>query len=297
MNVHWLGWMLSAIVLILLVFICLFLKRPATLMLTGKRTEGVVTGIVKKGVLLSPVVQFISSNGKKVEVSSKNYSTTISIKLGEKVTLLYNPANPADAQLLMWREFTIVGFLLIFILVVLLLWISGLLVDPTAGLDDPLHVLSSIIILFKLTPWRLPLFFLLFCAIFSTGLGAYVNFKSSLELRADGIRVAGRVTETKWAGKRGQNGAFYTNAAFAMISYMDLSRTTYSTRRSLAKPLSRLQKGDVVEVIYPPGNPAMGIVNTWDELFALPSFFAFMFFVFIAMLLLLLCGVIKLPSA
>ncbi len=278
MTINWVGWLLSAIMLLLLFGMVMALKSPVRLLFTGKTTKGAVAGVIKsKDGLLAPSVQFVAYNGTKVTVNSRNYTQTCALKVGDPVTVMYNPADPADAELLLWREFIMAGILLGFIIFVLLIWLTGMIMDPSDAPDDPLHILSRIVAHFRLSPLGFPMYFILTGAILSSGLGAYFNFKSSFDLRANGVKVAGLVTGTASAAARSQGGNLTTSGKFAIISYMDSSGNKYNTRRSAVNFLAGLHEGDTVEVIYPPAHPAWGVVNTWDEIYFLPTFFAFMF--------------------
>ena len=62
------------------------------------------------------------------------------------------------------------------------------------------------------------------------------------------------------------------SGVFPMIKYNDATGTSHTIRRSLAKPMSSLKSGDVVEVIYPIRHPDKGVVNTWDEFWPVPIF-------------------------
>ncbi|MFI5163167.1 MAG: DUF3592 domain-containing protein [Sphingobacteriales bacterium] len=292
MTFKWVGWTLTVIVFLLVFTFLVLLARPGRLIFTGKITTGVIAGADSDSGLVSPKVRFETSGGKRLIVSSRVYSETISVMLGHTITVLYDPKNPANAQLLMWREFAMPGILLGLFIFVSGVWIGAVLMEPS--FDDPAHILSSIIARYHLSPRRLPVFFTLGCVIISTGPAAYINSKNALSLRDDGIKVTGHVIGTRWAGGRSQQGDPLKSAEFATISYRDLSGRTYTIRRSLAKPLSRLQEGDAVEVVYPPGHPEMAVVNTWDELYLLPAFFLFMFLAFSAVAFFLLRGNVRL---
>jgi len=283
MTFKWVGWTLSVIVFLLIFSFLVVLARPARLIVIGKTATGVVAGVDTEGGLVSPKVRFESSGGKQLTVSSRVYSETISVRSGDAITVLYDPENPVNAQLLMGREFAMPGILLGLFIFVSGVWIGAVLMEPS--FDDPAHILSSIIVRFHLSPRRLPVFFILGCVIISTGPAAYINLKNSLSLRNDGVKITGHVIGTQWTGGRSRQGDLFKSAEFATISYKDLSGTTYTIRRSLAKPLSRLEEGDVVEVVYPPGHPEMAVVNTWDELYLLSAFFAFIFLASVALIL------------
>lgn len=78
-----------------------------------------------------------------------------------------------------------------------------------------------------------------------------------------------------------------------MIGYKDGTNTPHRIRRSLALPFSRLKTADLVEVIYPAGQPDKGVVNTWDELFLVPLFWAFMTLAFLVLFRHMLNGTIQ----
>ncbi|GIV39422.1 MAG: hypothetical protein KatS3mg033_1222 [Thermonema sp.] len=68
---------------------------------TGIRTEGTVIEIGKKGIYRFPRVEFYTSSGEKVDFWSKFEVSQdlFSYKIGDKVPVIYNPDNPAEAQI------------------------------------------------------------------------------------------------------------------------------------------------------------------------------------------------------
>jgi hypothetical protein len=289
------GWSFSIIVLLMLYFIIKILKNPINLIFTGKKVTGIVVGVKKNDSTISPVVQFTTAVGKQIKVSSRTSSASAGVSIGENVKLFYDLKNPQNAQLLMWREFYIIGFLLGFTALIVLFWICGFLVAPDSGFDDPLHILSSSIGYYHTSPWRLPVFFILFCTISFTGIGAHITFKNALELTNKGIKVPGLVIGAQWTKLRTQNGSVYAPAEFPAISYMDLSGKKYTIQSSKTTKLFSLKKGIRVEVIYPPNHPNLGVVNTWDEIYLTSFVFAIFFIAFSSCLILLLAGKIQLP--
>ena len=290
MGYNLLGWLLSAIVLLLLFGIGAVLKNPARLMLTGKKAQGIVVGMDTNDRMLSPIVQFVTAAGEKVKVTGNNYSESTSVQPGDHVTVVYDPKGSHDAYLLLWKEFTVVGVLLGFIIFILLVWICGLLLAPDIDFGDPLHILASVISGMKLSPVRFPMYVMLPIVIFSCGLGSYVTFKSAHDLSANGIRVIGHVSGSRTESAHLSDGSRTVNGNFAMVAFTDQSGNVHEIKRSLAKPYSRLKDGDEVEVIYPGDHPDLGVVNTWDEMWLLPCFFGFVFIAFVMLAWLLLSG-------
>ncbi|MFA5816166.1 MAG: DUF3592 domain-containing protein [Bacteroidales bacterium] len=175
MTTNWVGWMMSAIVFLLLFVAGLILKNPIRLLITGKRAEGVVVGMDTTsrfsnspgaGPLQSPMVEFITSTGKRVRVSGRTYTALPSTRVGETVTIAYSQSNPRDAQILSWKEFPFrpAGFVLGFTAFVLLVWISYILLSKNPANGDPFHLLPAVIARFRLNPFRFPVLFLLSAA-------------------------------------------------------------------------------------------------------------------------------------
>ena len=279
----------------MLYLVMTILKNSINLIFTGKKVTGIVVGVKNSDSLSSPIVQFKTTFGKQIKVNSRTYSKSTGVTIGENVKLFYDLKNPNNAQLLMWREFYIIVFLLGFIIFIIIMWICGFLVAPDSGFDDPLHILSSSIGYYHSSPWRLPVFFILFCTISFTGIGSYITFKSAIDLSNNGIKVPGLVIGTQWTKQRVQNGSIYAAAEFPTISFMDLSGKKYTIRSSTSTTLSRLKKGDRLEVIYPLNHPNLGVVNTWDEIYLVPFVLALFFIAFSSLLILLLTGIIQLP--
>ena len=294
-KINWMGWTFSIIVLLMLYLMIKILENPINLLFTGKKATGIVVGVKNSDSLSSPIVQFTTIFGKQIKVHSRTYSKSTGVTIGENVKLFYDLKNPNNAQLLMWREFYIIGFLLGFTIFIIIMWICGFLVAPDSGFDDPLHILSSSIGYNHTSPWRLPVFFILFCTISFTGIGSYITFKSAIDLSNNGIKVPGLVIGTQWTKQRVQNGSIYASAEFPTISFMDLSGKKYTIRSSTSTTLSRLKKGDRLEVIYPLNHPNLGVVNTWDEIYLVPFVLALFFIAFSSCLILLLTGRIQLP--
>ncbi|MDP3462264.1 MAG: DUF3592 domain-containing protein [Bacteroidales bacterium] len=295
----WIGWINSAVVLALLFLTGVLLKNPVRLFLTGKKTTGMLVGIdtttrfsdsPEANSLQSPIVEFVTSGGEKVTITSRSYTPSISISVGDPVALLYNESNPQDAQLLMWREFIGAFFTLGFTLLIILMWISAILISGDTKLDDPFHLLPALIDHFRLNPFRFPIIFLLSLVIPLCGFGTYILTKQAIDLRSHGIIVPGHVVGYQ-ESKSKMNDGSEASGVFPMIKYKDATGTSHTIRRSLGKPLSRLKSGDVVEVIYPIRHPGKGVVNTWDEFWPAPIFFGFLMVAFLVCFVLVLKGV------
>jgi hypothetical protein len=200
---------------------------------------------------------------------------------------------PRDAQLLLLREFGMAGFVLGLTGFVLLTWIAFILVSQDAAYADPFKLLPAVISRFRLNPFRFPALLVLSGAIFTCGLGTYVSSKRVLDLRSNGIKAVGHVIGTRQESARLSDGTLTASGEFPMITYMDSSGTANTIRGSLARPLSRLKAGDVVEVIYLARRPDKGILNTWHELYLAPLFFGFMLLAFLVLFRLVLSGTIR----
>ena len=293
MKFVWLSWVLSAIVLLLLYIMAMMMENPVRLLIKGKKTTGIVVDIQKRNdSLVTPVVQFVTLNGEKVRVTGHSASSTSSKEIGEKISLLYDPAEPHITQFLSWAELSGILAMLGFIAFVLGIWISGILLAPELGLDDPLHILSTVIAHLKLSPTRFPLYFMLPLAIFACGLGAYIHYSTLHELKTNGIKVIGIVTGSFYESSKLSDGST-AGGTFNTITFTDLSGKEYTIKESRVKSISPLNEGDSVEVIYSQVKPQGGMINRWDELYIPFGFFAFCFLAFVTFSILLLKGKIK----
>ncbi len=273
MTTNWIGWILSGIVLLLLFLVGAILKNAVLLLITGERSQGVVVGMDTSSTSLqSPIVEFVTSTGERVRVKSRTSSPSPSTRVGDAVTVVYNPSQPRDAQFLLWREFIPVVFILGFTGFVLLMWMSFVLISGEPANGDPFGFIPAVISHFRLNPFRFPVLFMLLLVIPLCGLATYVLSKKVLDLRSNGIKAVGHVIGSQRVSSRLSDGSS-ASGVFPMIEYKDASGTAYTIRGSTAKPLSRLKTGDVVEVIYLARNPNKGVLNTWSELWLGPLIF------------------------
>jgi hypothetical protein len=292
--------MLSAIVLLLLFVVGWILSNSVRLLITGKRAEGIVVGMATspgssgQDSLQSPMVEFVSSTGEQIRASGRSYSASPSTRVGDAVTVAYDPLHPQDAQLLLLSEFSGAGFILGFIALIILLWISGILLSGDSTLDDPFHLLSAVISHFRLDPVRFPVIFLLSVVVPVCGIGTYVHAKDALELRSHGIKTVGHVVGSQVESSDLKDGST-ASGEHLIIEYQDASGTAHTIRRSLVTWLSRQKVGDEVEVISPVHHPERGVVNTWDEIYPPAIFFGFMTLAFLVVFGLVLSGTIA-PS-
>ena len=194
----------------------------------------------------------------------------------------------------MWRELGPVAFLMGFIIIILMMWLSGILISGDHDLDDPLRILPAVISQFQLGPVRLPLFFILSLVIPACFVGAYVTTRQAIDLR-NGITVPGYVTGSVRHTSRVNDGSL-VSGTFPTIEYRDKTGSAHTIRRSLAKPFSRLAPGDEVEVVYRVRAPARGVMNVWDELYLPAIVFSFFEICFLALLAGVLSGRIQLPG-
>ncbi|MCX6285209.1 MAG: DUF3592 domain-containing protein [Bacteroidetes bacterium] len=300
MTINWIGGMLSILVLGLLLLAGFMLQNSVRLLITGKRAQGVVVGMdsssrlsdsSKDNPLKSPIVEFSISTGERIKISGRAYSAKPSVKTGDAISVAYSRSNPRNAQLLLWNDFPLVpaGFVLGFAIMILLLWISGILISGDSKMDDPFHLLPALISHFRLNPFRFPALFILSIVIPLCGLGTYLTAKKAIDLRSNGIRATGYVIGSQWISSSLSDGT-KGSGVFPMINFNDTSGAEHTIRRSLAKPLSRLNPGDKVEVIYLASNPNKGVVNTWDEFWPPPLFFGFMMIAFILAFRIVLSG-------
>ena len=181
------------------------------------------------------------------------------------------------------------AFVLGFIAFVIFLWTAVIVSSGVSTFNDPFHLLPRLIAHFHLSPVRFPILFILSIVIPACGIGTYWTYQSATNLRETGIKTIGHVTGSEWNSTRFNDGST-GSGLFPMITFEDASGTSHTIRRSLARPLSRLKAGETVEVIYPTGQPDMGVVNTWDEFWPPTIFFGLMFIAFIVLFRLTLNG-------
>ena len=303
MTTSWMGWFLSILVLVLLFLSGYIMQNSVRLLITGKRTQGIVVGMAHSTLskskpdevpLKALIVEFATENGAQIKVTGHSWSAIPSVFIGDSIKIAYSPSNPKNAQLLLWREFPIVpsGAILGFAIIFLLMWISGILISGDSKLDDPFHLLPMLIARLKLNPFRFPVYFLLTLVIPVCIWSTYSLTSSAINLRTNGIKTVGQVVSLQEITSRTTNGSV-ASGIFPMISYKDVSGTSHIIKRSLAKPLSRLKPGDLVPIIYLAEHPDKGHVNTWDEFWPAPIFFGFVSIAFLWLLYLLLTGKIN----
>lgn len=315
MGASLVGWVMSGIVLLLLFATILILKNPVRLLATGERARGVVVGMdttVSEGLaespddaassaagpLRSPLVEFVTRAGERVRVSGRSYSRTPSVRVGDAVSVAYDRARPESAQLMLMKEFAPGGYMLAFTGLILLIWMAFVLGsgDPTTG--DPLHILSTVAVHLRLNPARFPMIVVVSLAIVVSSVGTVTWTRHGLDLRAHGITAVGHVVELRRETRplnssSGVNQKWVTGV-FPVIEYEDASGVEHTFRGSTAKPLSRLNPGDAVEVIYLARRPETAVLNNWAELYLAPLLMGLFLIGFAAWLILLLRGVVRL---
>jgi hypothetical protein len=268
------GWILTAIVLLLIFINGAILKKPLVLLLTGTRTTGVVVAWKDDGTVKAPIVEFVVGAGTRVRVAGRVSTPTPSVREGDAVTVFYRASDPEYAQLMLLKEFLASAAFLGILAFVVVFWMAAIMMsdgrgfgDP--GFGDPLRLLPRLIPHLRLNPVRFPQLFVLALAIPGCGIAANSLYRDAVEMRTHGIRVVGHVTEfglgrSRFAGGGGVRGWF------PMIDYEDASGSTHSIRRAAAWPVTRLHTGDAVGVIYLARRPEKGIVDSWDELYLVP---------------------------
>lgn len=296
MTTNWVGWIVSGVVLLLLFAAGAILKNPVRLLITGERTEGIVVGMAESGSLQAPMVEFVTSTGERVSVKGRSYSASPSARVGDTITVAYDPSYPKDAQILSLGEFPLVpaGVVLGFTALIILLWVSAILISGDSALGDPLHLLPTIISRFRLNPVRFPVIFMLSVVIPVCGIGTYVTSRHALDMRSNGIKAVGHVIGFQEKRiKRTYRRAAYT-AHYSEIAFEDVSGTAHtilgaSTDELLSSPL---KIGDVVEVIYLASHPDQGRVIRWGYLYGGPLVLGSMTLASLVMLGLVLNGTI-----
>ncbi|MBU3926344.1 MAG: DUF3592 domain-containing protein [Bacteroidetes bacterium] len=300
MATGFVSWFLSTIVLVLLFLIGYIMQDSVRLLVTGKRAQGIVVGMDSssrttsedvKEQLLTPLVEFVTSEGEHIRVSGRSYSLKPSAQIGDVINVAYNPSNPKNALFLLWSEFPLgpAGFVLGFAIVLILMWMGGILNSDDPKLDDPFHLLPKVIAHFHLNPIRFPVLIILFFAIPACVLGTYVTSQRGIDMHKNGIKTIGYVTGFERVYSKSNDGKT-TSGVFPMITYKDESGKSYNIHGSTTKPLSRLKTGDQVEVIYLENSPNKGVVNAWSEFWIPPLFFGFVSVALLCLLFLVLSG-------
>ena len=300
MNTGFVSWFLSAIVLLLLFLSGYIMKNSVRLLITGKRAQGIVVGMdsssrsatdTMKAPLLTPFVEFVTSEGEHFKVHGRSYSLKPSLKTGDEISVAYDRSNPKNAQLLLWREFPLgpAGFLLGFAILLVMMWMGGILISDDPKLDDPFHLLPIVVAHLHLNPVRYIVLFVLFFAIPTCVIGTYWTSQRAIDYLKNGIKAVGYVTGYERIYSRSNDGTT-GSGVFPTITFKDVSGTEHYIHGSTAKTLSRLKTGDKVEVIYLANSPNRGVVNTWYEFWFPPMFFGFMLSAMLVLLVLILSG-------
>jgi len=300
MTTRWVSWILSFVVLLFLFLTGYIMQNSVRLLITGKRAQGIVVGMDSsslstsepgKAPLLSPLVEFVTSDGKRIRVSGRSWGSKPSARVGDAVKVAYSPSNPKNAQFLLWEEFPLgpAGMLLGFAVVIILMWMGGILISNDSTLDDPFHLLPAVIAHFHLNPVRFPILFILSFAIPVCVFGTYWTSHRAIDMLTNGIKTVGYVTGSERVYSRSNDGTM-GSGVFPKITFVDTSGKWHDIHGSSAKPLSRLKTGDKVEVIYLAKNPNQGVVNTWYEFWIPPIFFGFVMVAMLVLLVLMLNG-------
>jgi len=300
MTTSWGSWILGFAVLLFLFLAGFVMRNSVLLLITGKRAQGIVVEIYKstritdgpeKTPMLTPMVEFATSDGKKIRVRGRSYSLTPTSQIGDAIKVAYSKSNPENAQLFLWKEFPLgpAGMLLGFAIVLILMWIAGILISGDSSMDDPLRLLPALIAHFHLNPVRFPMLFILSIVIPVSVLGTYMTSHRAIDMLHNGIRTIGYVTGAERVYSESNDGTI-GSGVFPMITFKDASGTSYNIHGSTTKPLSRLKTGDQVDVIYLANDPKNGVVNTWSEFWIPPLFFGFVMVALLFLLFLVLSG-------
>lgn len=299
MTMNWVGWIVSGVVLLLLFAAGAILKNPVRLLITGERTEGIVVGMAESGSLQAPMVEFVTSTGERVSVKGRSYSASPSARVGDTITVAYDPSYPKDTQILSLGEFPLVpaGVVLGFTALIILLWVSAILISGDSALGDPLHLLPTIISRFRLNPVRFPIIFMLSVVIPVCGIGTYVTSRHALDMRSNGIKAVGHVIGFQEKKVKRFRSMKTRTAHYSEIAFEDVSGTAHTILGGEKDVLLSPPKiGDVVEVIYLASHPDQGRVNTWGNLYLYPLFLGPVTLASLVLLGLVLNGTIA-PSA
>ncbi len=300
MNTGFVSWFLSVIVLVLLFASGYIMKNSVSLLITGKRAQGIVVGMdsashsaadTAEAPSLTPLVEFVTSDGEHIKVHGHSYSSKPSSQKGDEIKVAYDKLNPKNAQLLLWGEFPLgpAGFILGFAILLIMIWMGGILISDDPKLDDPLHLLPIVVSRLHLNPVRYIVLFVLFFAIPTCVVGTWWTSQRAIDMLTNGIKAVGYVTGSERVYSKSSDGRT-GSGVFPMITFKDASGTEHYIHGSTAKPLSRLKTGDKVEVFYLARSPDRGVVNTWSEFWIPPMFFGFMACAMLVLLVLVLSG-------
>ena len=198
------------------------------------------------------------------------------------MTLLYNSADPEDAQILSWTQLPVMLFVFTFgfAMLILFFWIV-LIISEGHSYDDPIHLLPKLISQFHLNRLHFPVMFFLLLIPMIFGMVTFSLIKDGLDLRANGVKVIGHVTVSREQTTTSLSDNRTSIGTYMWISFKDASGKEYTIRRSLARPFTHLKPGEAVEVIYPANRPDTAVVNVWDELFLAPLFIGFIVVAFL----------------
>ena len=302
MEDHWMVWVFSIFELVLMVIIFIILMSPVKLLISGNLTKGTVTALasipssktnIEADPLHTPIVEFYTSSGEKISIEGSSSMPTSPFKVGDAVSLVYSPANPKRTQILSWTELPLIpaGFVLLFFIFALFIWISLILIKGDHSFDDPLGLLPWMISHFHLNPVRFPLIFILSLALPGSIIGTYVLTKEGLNLRAHGIRVIGHVQ-----GRDDTFGAleyFNIKGGAVFVTFQDKDGETIDIKTSLRRQYTLLKPGEAVEIIYPVNKPHSAKLNTWSEIFLPPAIFGFFVVLFLIVVFALIKGTIQ----
>lgn len=192
------SWILSLVVLLLVFLSGYIMLNSVRLLLTGKKAQGIVVEIYRSSritsgpeeiPMMTPLVEFVTSEGKTVRVSGRSYSLTPTSQIGDVIKVAYSKSNPENAQLLLWKEFPLgpAGMLLGFAVILVLMWIAAILISHDSSLDDPLRLLPALIAHFHLNPVRFPVIILLSIFIPACVLVTYVTSQRGIDMHKNGI--------------------------------------------------------------------------------------------------------------
>lgn len=261
------------------------MQDSVSLLISGKRAQGTVVGMKStkpsKSMsdttpLLQPTIEFTTSTGEIIRVNGRSHSETASVQTGDKVDIAYSLTNPKNAQILTWNEFPIgpVGSILGLTIFIILIWFSSILISDDPGLDDPLHILSSIITRVKPNPVRFSVSFILSIVIPACGLLTFSSSQKAIELHFHGAKTIGNVVgmQVRKSGSSARGGSSMFSSQYPEIAFEDLAGKSYMILGASKGGLlaHTLNIGDRVEVIYLESQPEQGMVNAWDELWLIP---------------------------
>lgn len=104
-TMKYLNYIFTTVGLAFIILACFFYNKTNTFLKTATTANGVVKELIQvrnssnKSLTYKPLILFTDKNNKNIEFSSSSSSNPPSYSEGEKVQVLYNPAQSSDAKI------------------------------------------------------------------------------------------------------------------------------------------------------------------------------------------------------